>query len=311
MNVDPNAETGEEWSSEIDRALRRRRAFLEGECPASAPCVPVVVENGAARIGDLELADVIGRLSAAALHPGLTFTPPHRTDPEDDPEAQHRAAALAHARARQERITGTTSLDALEILVLLEQIRKAKAALAALELPAVTALAELTRQDAAGLTVAKAERRVKAEVALATQVAPAQAAREVPVAQQVSRHLPAVHTLLATGRISLENARAIGERTATLDPADLAVADAAILERLPELQALGSSSWRREISALVGRIVPGTRNAHHRRAKARRYLAVHNGVDGMADLHLHIPAWDAAAIRLVARTSIRARSRCG
>jgi hypothetical protein len=143
MNVDPNAETGEEWSSEIDRALRRRRAFLEGECPASAPCVPVVVENGAARIGDLELADVIGRLSAAALHPGLTFTPPHRTDPEDDPEAQHRAAALAHARARQERITGTTSLDALEILVLLEQIRKAKAALAALELPAVTALADI------------------------------------------------------------------------------------------------------------------------------------------------------------------------
>lgn len=232
------------------------------QSPAPQPASALPASIAEALTGDA-LADMAGALGATALDPGVR------------------------------------TLDAPLLAELLHGLDAVRSALAALEARAVVALDEAMRasEGEQGVPESRRGRTVSHEVAMASRISPASASRRLGSSRRLVRHMPRLFRALATGRLTSEAAHAVGRSVGVLDPAQRADVDAALADHLPYLDGASPGQWAREVELVAHRLAPDEHELRARRARNDRSVRIERGEHGMAHLHAHLPALDAAAIR--------------
>lgn len=194
---------------------------------------------------------------------------------------------------------GIRTLDAPLLAELLHGLDAVRSALAALEARTVVALDEAMRasEGEQGVPESRRGRTVSHEVAMASRISPASASRRLGSSRRLVRHMPRLFRALASGLMTAEAAHAVGRSVGVLDPAQRADVDAALADHLPYLDGASPGQWAREVELVAHRLAPDEHELRARRARNDRSVRIERGEHGMAHLHAHLPALDAAAIR--------------
>lgn len=194
---------------------------------------------------------------------------------------------------------GIRTLDAPLLAELLHGLDAVRSALAALEARTVVALDEAMRasEGEQGVPESRRGRTVSHEVAMASRISPASASRRLGSSRRLVRHMPRLFRALASGLMTAEAAHAVGRSVGVLDPAQRADVDAALAVHLPYLDGASPGQWAREVELVAHRLAPDEHELRARRAHNDRSVRIERGEHGMAHLHAHLPALDAAAIR--------------
>lgn len=232
------------------------------QSPAPQPASALPASIAEVLTGDA-LADMAGALGATALDPGVR------------------------------------TLDAPLLAELLHGLDAVRSALAALEARAVVALDETVRASEAeqGAPESRRGSTVSHEVAMVSRISPASASRRLGSSRRLVRHMPRLFRALACGLMTAEVAHAVGRSVGVLDPAQRADVDAALADHLPYLDGASPGQWAREVELVAHRLAPDEHELRARRARNDRSVRIERGEHGMAHLHAHLPALDAAAIR--------------
>lgn len=232
------------------------------QSPAPQPASALPASIAEVLTGDA-LADMAGALGATALDPGVR------------------------------------TLDAPLLAELLHGLDAVRSALAALEARAVVALDEAVRASEAEQGVPESRRgsTVSHEVAMVSRISRSSASRRLGSSRRLVRHMPRLFRALACGLMTAEAAHAVGRSVGVLDPAQRADVDAALADHLPYLDGASPGQWAREVELVAHRLAPDEHELRARRAHNDRSVRIERGEHGMAHLHAHLPALDAAAIR--------------
>ncbi|WP_210481348.1 HNH endonuclease signature motif containing protein [Naasia sp. SYSU D00948] len=135
-------------------------------------------------------------------------------------------------------------------------------------------------------------RSLRAQVASALGVREATAETMLWTARALVHELPATLRALEEGRFSERHARILALAAADLDPEQRT-----LLERraLPHAAAMTPAKFEQKVRMLSALLEPEKLAERARTAKDERDLVLEPGRDGMAWLHLHLPAEDAVA----------------
>lgn len=253
----------------LDRLVLSAAAFDDQQRASILIEMPVLwaTDDGHVLVEGSDLDLVAERLGHAAVDPGEAFSP----------EVQ-------------------SGRDLSEVL---RAISRTRSALDALEARTVVALDEDVRcTDArSGTPSDRQGRRSAHEVSMAIRTSPAAASRRVNSSRRLVQDMPATLAALAEGRITGDVAHTIGRTVGVLDRADRRRTDELLADHLPELEGASRGQWGREVEAIAYRLAPQKHERREGRARHQRSITITRSEHGMADLHAHLPALDAMAIR--------------
>lgn len=140
-----------------------------------------------------------------------------------------------------------------------------------------------------------ARRAVIAELATALRLPERTMTRLVSEAWTLSTRLPATLDALRSGRLDEAHARVVVDETTDLDdPEALSRLDAELATRAETVTA---PTLRRTARRLREQVLAETLASRHARARAERRVELEPARDGMAWLHVYLPAEDAHLIR--------------
>lgn len=128
------------------------------------------------------------------------------------------------------------------------------------------------------------------EVGAALKLSPGTAHRRVACAQALAGRLPVTRTALEAGQITAQHAAAATEATADLSREDCARVEARVFPRATT-QTL--AAFKRSLTRAVAWVCPGGFTVKHQAAAARRSISMYDLQDGMAAVHVEMPAPDA------------------
>ncbi len=141
------------------------------------------------------------------------------------------------------------------------------------------------------------------EVGAALRLSPGTADRRVVTAKAVTTRLPATQAALEGGQISLAHAAAAAEATEGLTYAECGRVEGRVFPRANRQTIL---EFKRSLARAVAWVHPQRFAERHRDAAAKRSVTRYDLPDGMAALHLVLPAADVQAAWLA--LDVRARS---
>jgi hypothetical protein len=170
----------------------------------------------------------------------------------------------------------------------LRQMESAKAALAATQAREAVALAASQRAEqlAAGVPVARAERGVAAQVALALRTSPWHAQRYLGWARVLTSELPRTYAALWAGATTERRAMIVARETIWLSRDDRAQVDEQLAALLPQL---GDRRVDAETKTLAYRLDPAGYVARVRGADKDRCVSLRPAPDAMARLTTLVP----------------------
>ena len=142
-----------------------------------------------------------------------------------------------------------------------------------------------------------------AEVGTALRLSPGTADRKVATAKAVTTRLPATQAALEAGQISLAHAAAAAEATDGLTYAQCGRVEGRVF---PRATTQTVAEFKRSLARAVAWVHPQRFAERHRDATAKRCVTRYDLPDGMAALHLVLPAADVQAAWLA--LDVRARS---
>ncbi|CRK62078.1 hypothetical protein [Alloactinosynnema sp. L-07] len=167
----------------------------------------------------------------------------------------------------------------VEVLDLLRQVERQRAALDPVAVRALARMAELRPDRDAG-----GHRFAGAEVGAALMWTPAQAATRVAVAARLVTRFPDTVRALAAGRIDLPKAAFLSEVTATLDDQQATTVEQWILDRTEHKTI---ERWRQALRAKKDRVDPDGADRRREQRRAERRVDFHPADDGMAHLDIY------------------------
>lgn len=184
------------------------------------------------------------------------------------------------------------------------QTRRLEAMQAAMRVDVINIAIDYAMRSAAAFTAPSlpperrrevARRAVIAELATALRLPERTMSRLVSEAWTLANQLPATLAALRAGDIDESHARVVVEETAGLD-------DSTVRKRLDhELALRAATATAASLRRIARRLRESARAEslaeRHERARAERRVEVEPARDGMAWLHLHLPAHDALLIR--------------
>jgi hypothetical protein len=225
------------------------------------------------------------------------------------------AALFETAGRRREEFSG-----------LLGAVQASRGALDSLEARAVTALQETTRRErwehardraahegAATPSQTRVEREADGmtveDVSLLTRRSPHLAGRTLASARRLVESLPRTMSALASGQIAGDEAYAVADAVAVLEPDLAREVDRVLGEHLPEFDGAGTRRWKDAVATIAGELDPEGGTLRHRRARKDRHVTMTPGQNGMATLTARLEALDAQQIhRLLTREAERRRA---
>lgn len=186
-----------------------------------------------------------------------------------------------------------------ELSQVLRDIDIVRSALAALEAATMVALDRAVRAQEAARAVPEGRRgrTVPTDVSMASRISPATASRRLGSSRRLVRHLPGLFRALAAGDITPESAHAVGRAVGVLDPGQRAQVDDVMTGHLAYLDGASPSQWAHEVGLIAHRLDPRGHGDRALRARKNRHVQIRSAPHGMADLHAHLSALDATAIR--------------
>ncbi|WP_396657529.1 DUF222 domain-containing protein [Microbacterium sp.] len=183
--------------------------------------------------------------------------------------------------------------DALDLVT---DVADMEAAFAAQRFQAVDAMRREAQAEAArhGRQLTEViDRSIRLELAAALRVTEHAAGMMLARAESLVHRYPAVLESLSRARITERHAEILAESMDAEAP-DVAEALMAAAIELAEQHAVGT--FRRALGRLVDSFRAASLSARHEEAVTHRHASVQAGVDGMAELLLHVPAVEAHAI---------------
>ncbi|WP_430647557.1 DUF222 domain-containing protein [Agromyces sp. GXS1127] len=197
--------------------------------------------------------------------------------------------------------------------------RRIEAMQAAMRVDVLNLAVDVAMRNAAAFTSVRldaqgrremARRAVIAELATALRVPERTMSRLVSEAWTLSTRLPATLDGLRCGRLDESHARVVVDETADLDdPEALARLDAELAARAETVTA---ATLRRAARRLREQVLAETLAERHASARAERRVELEPARDGMAWLHVYLPAEDAHLIRnRLKRIGLEASGRSG
>jgi hypothetical protein len=207
-----------------------------------------------------------------------------------------REASSAVANAALARPDGLEAADLSRVLVGIDELRSA---LAALEMRTMSALDDAIRaQDVReGLPAKDQGRRTSGEIQMASRISPATASRRLRAGQRMTREMPRMFEALARGEMPAEAGFAIGRSAGPVEPELRGQIDEVLAEHLPDLDGSTPARWSQEVGALAQRLDPRDGPERHRRAAQQRGVTVTPGGHGMGTVTAVLSGPDCAAIR--------------
>lgn len=204
--------------------------------------------------------------------------------------------------------------DSATYVQLLRTLHEARSAIDALEARSVDALSgatrreqiEAARDDTAHeldpeIVLEKIEKQAdllsRTEITLATRRAPHAASAALTRSRRIVRDMPHMLRALATGKVTAEIVHETARSLGPLEHVDRRAVDRVLDERLPDLDAAGTTRWKHAVTAAIGRLDPDGASRRHQRAARDRHVTVTPVNHGMASLNARLPARDAVLVR--------------
>ncbi|HJB64236.1 MAG TPA: DUF222 domain-containing protein [Candidatus Microbacterium pullistercoris] len=138
-----------------------------------------------------------------------------------------------------------------------------------------------------------ARRAMAAEVAAATHTHPVAAKHQLSDAETLVDDYPTTHQALREGRISARHARAVAEAGGSLDPNARAALDHAAV---PFAERCTPGDLKRIVKKQVAELAPLSLRERHEQERERRFVSLFEREDGMSDLLLYLPTFEARAV---------------
>src|SRR5690625_6669908 len=173
--------------------------------------------------------------------------------------------------------------DSATYVQLLRTLHEARSAIDALEARSVDALSgatrreqiEAARDDTAHeldpeIVLEKIEKQAdllsRTEITLATRRAPHAASAALTRSRRIVRDMPHMLRALATGKVTAEIVHETARSRGPLEHVDRRAVDRVLDERLPDLDAAGTTRWKHAVTAAIGRLDPDGASRRHQRA---------------------------------------------
>lgn len=237
----------------------------------------VVGPDGAVLAGGLDLEMLAQQLARLALAPsaasGLSEIGTH-----DGAPPRLSTADLDHALAALGRVRDAAG--ALEARLLTSRDARSRA-----------------DEAATGTPEAERGRTVALETAIASRRGLADARRRLRASHRLVTDMPLLFAALAHGQIDESAALAVGRSVGPLRPDERAQIDEHLSRALPYMDSASPGEWAREAGRVAHQLDPAGHAGRAVRAGRERSVSVRPAPHGMADLHAHLPALEATAIR--------------
>lgn len=199
--------------------------------------------------------------------------------------------------------------DHVDLLVALQDLR---CALEALEIRAMVALGDLTREDemrraredaAAGgrspveeTVHRKADGITARDISLVQRRSGSAARRTLESARRIQESMPELHQALAASRIAPVALQKVSEQTSVIDDDKRRKVSALLAKDLDRLDAAGNRRWAGEAETAIEKVDPSGAAERHSRAVEERCVGTVRKPQGMAMLYAILPEVQAAAI---------------
>lgn len=197
-------------------------------------------------------------------------------------------------------LPGLTPAETDRARRLVARIREARRQIARLEADIIEATCELaaladaaSRDDPGSDGPEYARRSMTAEVAAATRVHPNTARAQMDEAERITEDFPETLEALREGRVSLAHARVVADAGMGLDPNGRASLDACAL---PFAETRTPGDLRRITKKQAADLASDSPRERHEIARAQRRVALTELDDGMSELHVIAPTFEARTI---------------
>ncbi|UYG16178.1 HNH endonuclease [Brachybacterium huguangmaarense] len=199
-----------------------------------------------------------------------------------------------------------SAAEALGVVAVIDQLRSTLAALDATW--QVIAATRITDADAArGVPTTEQGRAAAQELSLARRVSPSASSMSLAASQRLVTQLPSTFSLLAAGRVTEQQARAIAVALDDVDPDVAASIDEVLTADPARLNGVGTRRLGAEVRALRDARDPD--DARHRATRAARGRCVRTRLleDHMVAVTATVRAMDASAVMKALRAEAEAR----
>lgn len=207
-----------------------------------------------------------------------------------------RAGTLAAALTRITAFTTTVATltpagTETELITLITDAEHAKAALAALEARAATALdtARRTRHAAAGRKATARGRGVGTEIALARHEAPTEGRKHLNCSRILTTDMPRTMNRFTVGILTEDQAMAIAHQVRKLTPTARTAVDARLNEHPESFTGEGSKALGDRVRALAQELDPRDPLEKAETARNKRYLSIYPAPNAMMKVAGMIP----------------------